>query len=91
MAKRQQQAIAMRNLGERVRRLCVDRGLSMSRVGKLAGLHPNHVRQIVIGRYKQPYGWVLARIAAVLGAGTLMADRMRIQPELARVRGEAQR
>lgn len=84
IAKRQRQAVAMRNLGERIRRLCADRGLSMYRVSKLAGLHPNHVGQIVIGRYK-PYGWVLARIAEVLGSGTLTSDRVRFEAELARV------
>jgi transcriptional regulator with XRE-family HTH domain len=91
MKKHGQRTAAMRALGSRIRQLCRARNLSHAEVARRAGLCRNHLFEIMSGRIKQPYGYTLAKISGVLGVGPLTFDRVRIEPELARVRRETQR
>lgn len=81
MKKQQQRVVAMEKIGERVRQLCTERGLSLAEAERRAGLGRNRLYPIVSGR-KKPRGRTLLRIAKVLGIGPLTFDRARISAEV---------
>lgn len=81
-----QHAAAMKNIGVIIRRLCDERGLSLSEVERRAGLgarstSKSHLSQIIAGR-KKPLGRTLARLARVFGAGALTRRRVGLESQL---------
>ena len=58
---------SLRQLGAEIRRLREDSGLSLSAVGRAAGIHRSHLQLIEDGE-RDASSQVLARVAAVLGA-----------------------
>jgi transcriptional regulator with XRE-family HTH domain len=79
MAK--QQAAAMEKIGERIRQLCAERGISHNEADRRAGLSVGHTSQIIAGK-KKPCGRTLVKLSKVLGVGILTSRRTHIERRL---------
>lgn len=55
----------LRVLGETIRRLRLERGMSQERLAALAGIHENHLRRVELGQANPTY-LVLLRISDAL-------------------------